>query len=106
MKEEHGGRSLFTRKQSQLEAYRCATGKVLLAGSDKKERARYLHADPFVALTARAVVDADVIGAVIRCVGEQAPRSTIMRRPAAFVASRPPAGQFGQGGRGDLHFAI
>lgn len=52
-----GGAPIFTREAMQLEAYCSAIGKVLLAAMPAAQRAAYLAAGPFVALTPRTLTD-------------------------------------------------
>jgi IclR family transcriptional regulator, acetate operon repressor len=52
-----GAGALFTRIGMQLEAYCSGIGKVLLAHLPPDQRAAYLASGPFVALTARTIVD-------------------------------------------------
>jgi DNA-binding IclR family transcriptional regulator len=57
VKESGSTDALFTREGRQLEAYCTAIGKVLLAALPVSERARYLDAGPFVALTSATITD-------------------------------------------------
>lgn len=71
VKEQGGGRALFTREDGQLEAYCSAVGKVLLAAFEAERLAEYLAAGPFVALTGRTITDPPAIAAEIAKVGAQ-----------------------------------
>ena len=57
IKTGRGASALFTRIGMQLEAYCSGIGKVLLANLPPAEREAYLAGGPFVALTARTIVD-------------------------------------------------
>ncbi|WP_068076842.1 IclR family transcriptional regulator [Novosphingobium lentum] len=59
IKTGRGASDLFTRIGMQLEAYCSGIGKVLLAHLPKHEREVYLAGGPFVALTARTIVNPD-----------------------------------------------
>lgn len=72
LKESAAGIQLFTREGMQLEAYCSGVGKVLLASLDEAAQQAYLAGGPFVALTARTLIDPLAMRAhwrVIRRVG-------------------------------------
>jgi len=62
LKTGRGAARLFTRTGLQLEAYCSGIGKVLLAHLPPAERAAYLAAGPFVALTTLTITDPVVLG--------------------------------------------
>ena len=67
-----GGRvDVMTRPGMQLEAYCSAIGKMLLASGADDERERYLAAGPFIALTARTLVDPDALRAELVAVRDR-----------------------------------
>ncbi|MFM6853555.1 MAG: IclR family transcriptional regulator, partial [Sphingopyxis sp.] len=58
-----GGAAAFTREGMQLEAYCSAIGKILLAHLPDAERAAYLAAGPFPALTPSTITDPQSLAA-------------------------------------------
>lgn len=56
---------IFTREHGQLEAYCSGIGKVLLAAMPPADRASYLSAGAFVALTANTLTDPQLISAAL-----------------------------------------
>lgn len=71
IKTGHGAHVMFTRVGMQLEAYCSGIGKVLLANLPEPERAAYLAAGPFVALTDRTITDPACLAEELMTVREQ-----------------------------------
>jgi len=63
--------SVFTRENAQLEAYCSGIGKVLLAWLPENQRAQYLAAGPFVALTAHTISNPNILREALRDVRAQ-----------------------------------
>lgn len=71
IKTGEGAGSLFTRIGMQLEAYCSGIGKVLLASLPQEQRAAYLATGPFVALTAKTIIDPVLLSMELAAVEEQ-----------------------------------
>lgn len=61
IKTGQGAEGLFTKVGMQLEAYCSGIGKVLLAHLSDRDRSDYLAGGPFVALTARTIVEPSLL---------------------------------------------
>jgi DNA-binding IclR family transcriptional regulator len=66
-----GAGALFTRTDMQLEAYCSGIGKVLLAHLPPVQRAAYLASGPFVALTAKTIIDPALLAAELGAAEQQ-----------------------------------
>lgn len=71
LKATHGRARVFTREDTQLEAYCTGIGKVLLAALPESELAEYLANGPFIRLTPKTLTDPNALRTTLATVRAQ-----------------------------------